>query len=143
MDGQPVWLASVSRVDTLGRTIATSNWTELERHNGLVELRKLLKGVGNPDFETFFRMQITFCMHRALKASEASLIPPPSGRFSHLAGGAVEVFYCRGTSGASLQPCRKPTRHYLEPRTPDLWLPIDCGKCPTCLVRAKYERSTP
>jgi hypothetical protein len=143
--GRPVWLASLSRRKSNGSIIATGDWlfkmglkAEAERL-----VRQALKGVGDERFERLFRMNITYCLHRALSEDEVAGLPAAWERApGGLAGGPVEVLWQRGIPDdlQAAKCCENPHRMVVIPSRPDLWVPTDCGKCPPCLARAEVER---
>src|SRR5262245_10666492 len=112
MAGQPVWLCSVSRRSKKGRIIGAADWQA--RDFGIAEqhAHDALNGVGDPGRERAFRMNITFCIHRALNADEVAALPAcwlnsPGG----FAGGPVQVLWSRGIEHrAASMPCERPTR---------------------------------
>lgn len=139
MGGVPVLLASLSRRSTAtGRTIATGLWSEAVRAESAAMLRRLFGPAGNPARERLFRMNVTLCLHRALTDDEVDALPayfhadPPTD----LAGGPVEVLWESEPGAASTRPCANPERISLDPRSPLLWIPYDCGSCAACLARA-------
>ena len=84
-----------------------------------------------------FRMNITFCVHRALSDGEKAALPDsflagPGGE----AGPPVEVLWSKGipetlASGA----CENPGHRVVIPGRPDLWVPEGCGRCAVCVAR--------
>jgi len=102
-------------------------------------LRKtVLGGAGDPERERFFRMCITACLHRGVTQSELRRLPQwwHDAPAVDLAGGPLEVLWSKGVPDIlSAQPCAQPCRKLLDPRRPDLYLPLDCGTCPSCLAR--------
>ena len=140
MDGVPVYLASLSRKSIVnGRFRPVPRWTDAERVEGIEILRDVLRGAGDETRERHFRMNVTVCIHRALRDDElARLAPPPSDAKMGLAGGPVEVLWENVPGSASTKPCENPTKHYLEhgiSRDPLLWVPIDCQSCDSCRAR--------
>lgn len=133
MRGQPVWLASLTRWQGSPRHSTprtTGTWTPGELADGFARLRVLLDGVGDPERERGFRMNLTLCIHRATTPDEAARLPPFTP--SHLAGGPVEVVYETEPGKLSTRPCSDPGREVFG----GTWLPVDCGRCATCLARA-------
>jgi hypothetical protein len=136
MDGWPVWLASLSFRDRFGKIVPTEKWSENVRREAERSIDVLLEGVGNPLMERQFRMCITMCRHRALSTRENEDLPQwwkdtPS---IDLAGGPIEVLWHKGIPETlSTQPCRNPIKEPLS--TPGTYLPLDCGKCDSCLAR--------
>ena len=102
-------------------------------------LNNALAGVGDSTKERLFRMNITLCLHRAARPEEVAELPDtwhkaPTG----LAGGPVACIWSHGIPVVdSCLPCENPGHQVLYPTRPDLWIPIDCQKCPPCLARAK------
>lgn len=136
-----MWLASVSYWPG-GQPLLTGDYTPFLRKRAYRLLRQYLAGVGDERWGRFFRMNLTFCLHRGLSDAEIATLPksweenPPV----HLAGGPIEVFWSKGVAPGvlSCNPCENPTRHYV---TPTIWLPYDCGECPPCRARAEIERT--
>ncbi len=136
MNGQPVWLASVS-YSKKSRIVATGNWPKFRFRRAERLAHRILFGVGDDEKERGFRMNITFCVHRALSESEKDQLPSEwQGAPGGLAGGPVEVLFSRGieTTQAAL-PCTDPSRDIIDSTRPDLWFPIDCGICYPCEAR--------
>lgn len=138
MDGQPVWLCSVSHTDRGGKIIATGTW--LESYFVFAEhlAHAQLYGVGDDGRERAFRMNITFCIHRAVSEQEKlNLSGEWQGARGGLAGGPVAVLWSKGIEHRpAAMPCRSPGRLVIEPTRPDLWVPEDCGQCEPCRARA-------
>lgn len=141
MDGQPVWLVSVSKRNK-GHIDATGRWGRREFDHAEKLASDTLAGVGDPGRQRAFRMNITFCIHRAVSDTEIGELPrqwrlaPGS-----LAGGPVEVLWSRGIEHRpASQACHKPGHRMIIAGRPDLWVPDDCGACPPCLARAAIER---
>ena len=136
--GRPVWLASVSHRDHRGDLIATGDWTSRDQERGARILQNALAGAGNPCLEREFRMNVTRCLHRACSAVEVARLPDdwetaPGG----LAGGPVELIRTTGMEVLpAAMPCEDPGQSLLDPRRPDLWVPVDCGRCLPCRARA-------
>lgn len=143
MGGQPVWLASVSRRSVItDRFVPVVRWTPDQMSEARHLMEQALRGVGDKSRQRRFRMNVTLCLHRALTDEEVALLPGGCAFTPvNLAGGPVEVLWETVPGGESTNPCRNPTRQPFpgEPFDPDLWLPIDCGKCPPCLARKRYE----
>lgn len=101
-------------------------------------LRGALLRVGDTSRERLFRMNITYCLHRA--ATDAEVLgqdehfrcEAPTG----LAGGPIEILSETEPGAASTRPCIAPTKHHID-RDPLLWVPIDCGACEPCRARAR------
>lgn len=138
MNGQPVWLASISRMRLNGQTLYVPEWSPSQRRDAERRLRELVEGVGNSNRERLFRMNVTLCLHRAATDEEVAsqapwfLTAPGCG----LAGGPVEVLSETEVGAASTRPCLCPQRYVIEKRSLYGWIPTDCGSCPPCLARA-------
>lgn len=138
MDGWPVWLASASLRNRLGRIVPTGTWDADRRAYVSATLDVLLGGLGDPEREREFRMNVTLCRHRALTPAEHDALPTEwhDNPAMDIAGGPVEVLWYRGVPEASsTQPCRRPTKVPTPSGDPRLWLPGDCGECPPCRAR--------
>lgn len=136
MNGEPVWLASASYrrgVEILG----TSDWQPRHFRRAEKVVTQGLAGVGDSDRQRAFRMNITFCVHRALTDGEkarlpASFLEGPGGG----AGPPVEVLWSCGIEHSlASMPCENPGHREVIPERPDLWLPESCGSCAVCLAR--------
>lgn len=140
MNGRPVWLASVSLRNP--GTILTGEYNDKQRKRALRHLRGMLRGVGDPQWERLFRMNLTLCLHRALSEHERARLPASWSNTPayDIAGGPIEVIYSRGVEPLwiSADPCHSPKQHYISRR---VWAPIDCGECPPCLARAEIMRT--
>jgi len=142
MDGEPVWLCSVSHAPR-GRIKATAEWSAEDYAMALRLALSALDGVGDESRMRAFRMNITFCVHRAVSEAEKGRLPAcwataPGG----LAGGPVEVLWSRGIPHReAAMPCHEPDRLVFDPSRPDLWVPSDCQQCPPCLARLAIERT--
>lgn len=136
MDGEPVWLASLSRWNRDG-SLATSRWGPAQIDSGTNALRKMLGECGDPSKERVFRMQLTLCIHRAANAAEKAALPewfwsdPGIG----IAGGPIEVLWESVPGKPSTRPCENAGRTWID-REREIWLPVDCGKCEPCHARA-------
>lgn len=100
-------------------------------------LRHALQGVGDLSREKLFRMNITVCIHRGTLLEERELLKglPPG-----MAGAPVEILQEQGIrTQISARPCLRPSRKLCDPARPDLWIPVDCGVCPSCLARKEVE----
>lgn len=142
MDGQPVWLASVSTRSADDKIVTTGDLNRRQMRNALRAAREVLYGVGDPDVERAFRMNVTVCIHRALTAQEKRQIPPEwlTATGVDLAGGCIEILYEKGcTTKPSCAPCLDPGRQIIDPAQPKLWVPIDCGLCEPCRARLALE----
>jgi hypothetical protein len=140
MGGQPVWLASVSRRNpATGRLVANPTWTEGLRAQAIALLRGAVRGLGDPTRERLFRMNITYCLHRAASDAEEAgqdeifRCQAPTG----LAGGPIEILSETEPGAASTRPCAAPGKQYIDRTDRLLWLPIDCGQCEPCRARAR------
>lgn len=143
MQGQPVWLASVSRTSVItGRFTPVVRWTPEQMREARSLLFGVLRGAGDRGRERLFRMNVTLCLHRALTDDEVRRLPGGCAFTPvNLAGGPVEVLWESEPGGPSTRPCEVPIRQPFpgEPADPDLWLPIDCGRCEPCRERAELE----
>ena len=147
MHGRPVWLASVS-LRTPNGIVPNTLWTESQKAHARKLLAAALKGVGDPEVWRLFRMQITYCLHKAVSDHELELVTVQWRDMpgTALAGGPVEILDSAGCSPSpSVLPCENPTcipLHKLvggPPQHPDAWFPEDCGQCAPCLARAEIE----
>lgn len=138
MDGQPVWLVSLSRRDAVGNILPTGRWPKGSYDIGYRLLAAFLDGVGDPSRERLFRMNVTLCLHRAASLPEQIMLPCDWGeKLAGMAGGPVEVLWSKGIpERPGALPCESP--HHGDPfcGNPELWFPIDCGECPPCRARA-------
>lgn len=144
MDGRPVWLASVSLRDKKGSPILTPKWSEGTMRRAQDALHAVVAGIGDPERERCFRMQVTVCLHRALSDSEIARLPDSWHRAPpvDLAGGPVEILWSKGIRDIpSCKPCVAPTKTPISALTgvrnddPDAWFPNDCGTCEPCHAR--------
>ena len=142
MDGQPVWLASLSRSNPITRErLPTTRWSPEQFAEAEDLLSDVLDGVGDESAQRSFRMQITLCRHRRVSDEEQARLPmdfwdaPPVG----LAGGPVAILWETVPGSLSTKPCANPRRKALSLTDPDLWIPIECGECPSCLARARLD----
>jgi len=155
MAGTPVWLASLSRPKHFrdGRVpmkaarrapgfhgiprLATSLWSPMTIETSADILRRLLGDAGDASRERLFRMQVTLCLHRAVREDELARLP----EYFHadpaldIAGGPVEILEETEPGAASTKPCHDPRRVPLDPYDRLLWVPEDCGRCEPCLAR--------
>lgn len=140
MQGQPVWLASVSRQRPNGRMLYVPEWSPSQRRDAERQLRQVLEGVGNPSRERLFRMNVTLCLHRA--ATDAEVAAQPGSFLSEpgvgLAGGPVEVLSETEPGAPSTRPCEAPHRKAFVMGVPHAWLPVDCGRCEPCRARLAH-----
>jgi len=137
MDGEPVWLCSVSH-QLNGRIVATGTWKKHDFAFAERLAHTALAGVGDQARERAFRMNITFCIHRAVSAFEKATLPRSwACATGGMAGGPVQVLWSRGIAHRpAAMPCVNPGHLLINPERPDLWLPDDCGQCEPCLARA-------
>jgi hypothetical protein len=144
MNGDPVWLASISKTSLLTGDFAyVPEWSPETFATAERLLLDALAGAGNPARERLFRMNVTLCLHRALSTAEVAALPP---RFyadggSGLAGGPVAILRETERGGNSTLPCEAPLRQRL-PGSRSVaygWLPRDCGSCEPCRARARLE----
>lgn len=137
MDGQPVWLASVS-VARDGRTVGAADLDDAARDLVKALLWEVMDGAGDESRQRLFRMNVTTCLHRAARADEVARVPA----YFHtceavgLAGGPVAVLWETVPGKPSTKPCENPRRQIAIPSRPDLWIPGDCGDCEPCRARA-------
>lgn len=95
-----------------------------------------LYGLGDSSRERAFRMNVTLCRHRACTDAEIAEFGGDTTAID-LAGAPIEHLWAKGfTPGPSSMPCAKPGHRPLSSGDPELWIPIDCGKCESCLARA-------
>lgn len=140
MNGQPVWLASISRRDSKGARVYVPEWGKAVRDVAERLLRQMVDGVGNPSRERLFRMNVTMCLHRAASDEEVAAqseefrCAPGNG----LAGGPVEILAETEQGSPSTRPCEAPDRHVIDRASPHGWIPVDCGDCEPCLARANF-----
>jgi hypothetical protein len=144
MDGQPVWLASISRRRPNGRVLYVPEWSPSQRRDAEARLRRLLVGAGDESRERLFRMNVTLCLHRAASDAEVAAAPSwfLSARGCGLAGGPVEILGETVRGAASTKPCERPNRMQLERGNPHAWIPIDCGECRPCRARQHCDSAT-
>lgn len=142
MGGLPVWLVSVS-YRPFGIIKGTEQWSEGDFKKAEALAHRVLEGIGDSEKERAFRMNITFCIHRAVSREEIDNLPGsycdlPGG----LAGGPVEVLWSRGIKHTvSAMPCVNPHRKIINWSRLDLWVPEDCQMCEPCLARLAIEGS--
>jgi hypothetical protein len=130
--------------DRAGEIVATEKWSPGMYSYAEKTLRNdVLGGLGDPKRERTFRMCITLCIHRGLGPRELRRLP----RWWHeapardMAGGPLEIISSRGVPDiASARPCINPVRRPIDPRRPDLYLPMDCERCEPCRARKALER---
>lgn len=145
MNGQPVWLASLSRRRPNGRVLYVPEWSGSQRRDAERRLFDLLAGAGDSTQQRLFRMNVTLCLHRAATAEEVASAPSwfLTARGCGLAGGPVEVLSETVPGAASTKPCVAPRRERLDPVNPHAWLPVDCGRCDSCRARRRCELPAP
>lgn len=145
-----MWLASVSRsrlTHPVGQLWPAKEWADNPnlRRDGVELLEQVLDGVGDGRWERLFRMCVTLCLHRGLSDEEIARLPTwwREAKGKALAGGPLKVYYSRGVPEGlvSCDPCEKPGREYFPGHRRNIWVPIDCGKCPPCLQRAEIEET--
>src|SRR5262245_19909946 len=116
MDGQPVWLASLSLNGRDGKKIAVPRWNDVDRAEASGRLTDVLLGAGDVTRERFFRMNITMCLHRA--ATDAEIAIMPAWFHTHpavaLAGGPVEILTETVPGADSTKPCRAPKKGIID-----------------------------
>lgn len=142
MDGVPVYLASLSRRNTYtGRFVPTSRWSAADRREGTAILDAVLAGIGDPAKQREFRMNVTLCRHRAITDAEWVALPAwfHEREATWLAGGPIEILWETIPGSLSTKPCAAPRKEYLAV-DPALWVPLDCGVCPSCRARARIEQ---
>ena len=117
--------------------VPTFRYDANQRHNAELMLARLLYGVGDERWGRFFRMNLTYCLHRGVSDTELASVSCSWGDIpaKDIAGGPVEVFWTKGIPAGmvSADPCQAPIRQYVSG---EIWLPIDCGECPPCKARA-------
>lgn len=143
MNGVPVYLVSMSRtnVQTM-RLMPVGSWNKAWLERGVQLMRQVVQGLGDPRRERHFRMNATLCLHRALTAQEVAALPAWFHTEPALdsAGGPVEILWENVRGELSTKPCKQPHKELLDPRQPELWLPRDCGVCPSCQARTTVEK---
>lgn len=147
MDGSPVWLASISRRSArTGWINGVERWSArvLRRMEEFID-EEILAGVGDADRQRSFRMNVTLCRHRALTPEEVAGLPDSfhDAPAIDIAGGPVEVLWENVPTRPSTQPCESPGRYTMDAARPDLWVPVDCGRCAPCRARAQIETYCP
>lgn len=132
-----MWLCSVSQLDRNGIK-GTAEWSPDEFAMAERLAHSALSGVGDEGRERAFRMNITFCIHRSVNATEKAKLPHEwTCATGGLAGGPVEILWSRGIAHKpASMPCVKPIRQVIDTYRPDLWVPVDCGGCEPCKARA-------
>lgn len=143
-----MWLASAVLRDDNGEIVATVRWTaDMWRYAEMTLKSTVLAGVGDRSRERFFRMNITACLHRGVTPQELRRLPAwwHAATAVDLAGGPIEVLWSHGLPRTlSAEPCAHPGRRPIDPRgrRPDLWIPVDCGRCLSCQARIVAETSS-
>ena len=138
MSGWPVWLSSLS-IRRLGKPHLTKGWSPLTLKRAQAQLDFLLEGLGDPERERSFRMNLTLCRHRALTQEEHDALPESwqENPAFDIAGGPVEILWERGIPNLpSCRPCAAPGRDYIAE---GIWIPKDCGECESCVARASHS----
>jgi len=141
-----VWLASISLWDRRDKQIGTDKWTERQWRHAHKLADQALEDAGEPSRERRFRMRGTLCVHRAIRPDELGQIPSwwHAADAIDIAGGPIEVLSERGIAHVeSAQPCHNHGRHVINPRRPDLYVPVDCGECPPCRARQAVRTRGP
>jgi hypothetical protein len=143
MAGVPVYLASVSRRSPLvpKKPVATGLWSKQTRDDMAALLQRVVGPAGNPARERLFRMNVTLCLHRALRTDELEQLPDWFWTAApvDLAGGPVEILSETEPGLPTTKPCVRPTHRSLWPGDPWLWFPEDCGHCPPCRARVLLQ----
>lgn len=141
-----MWLASVSARRPDDTIVATTRYSPAMRAQARKYLWAHVRNVGDHNRFRLFRMQVTTCLHVAVSDEELERLPAAWREWpgTALAGGPVEVLEERGIPDIpSTKPCHNPTREPIPGNEYDpgeLWVPIDCGRCPPCRARAAIER---
>jgi len=146
-----VWLASVSWHHQYLGLVPNTRWSEARWSIAKELLNRVLDGVGDVDCYRLFRMNVTACQHRALTDAEIEGLSTDwqDAPAIDQAGVLVEVLETKGLPsglGLTAEPCRDPRKQFLpeaasptatdhSPFAEDLWIPIGCGKCDSCLAR--------
>lgn len=144
MDGQPVWLASVSVVRN-GRRVGTGELDADGWNIARAIVFEAMDGIGDEAQQRLFRMNVTVCLHRAARSDEVATLPerfhtsPAVG----IAGGPVEVLWETVPGKPSTKPCHQPGHALVVRGRPDLWVPVDCGDCAPCRARAAVPSYVP
>jgi hypothetical protein len=139
MNGQPVWLASISRIRNNGTRFYVPEWSESQLRDAERRLRLVVDGVGDVTKERLFRMNVTLCLHRAATDAEVAAQPdwflkaPGCG----LAGGPVQVLSETIAGSLSTKPCEAPRKQVIDRYSVHGWIPVDCGACEPCRARSK------
>jgi len=144
MDGTPVWLCSLSRRTVLtNKIVPTTRWSHAMMTEADALIDAVLGELGDKARQRSFRMQVTLCGHRACSPGEVRHLPPDfwHGPATGLAGGPVDILWETVPGSLSTKPCEHPRRQRIDASSadPDLWIPIECGVCPSCLARARID----
>lgn len=135
----------MSRRDGRGAIIPTNRWAASMMARAEQVLTGMLAGAGDHTRERLFRLQVRVSLQRALTPAEIAALP---GWFNEAPavdplGGPVAILRETEPGPLSTRPCRRPVHQPLplaEARSGtqdrDLWIPADCGACPSCLARA-------
>ena len=101
---------------------------------------RILGPLGDRSRERLFRMNVTLCLHRALRPDELERLPASffSGAAQGLAGPPVAVLWETVPGAASTKPCANPGHEIIPGYADDPhgWVPRECGVCPSCQARA-------
>lgn len=143
MDGQPVWLASVSRFRPNGRRFYVPEWSGTQLREAERQLRMLVNGVGDVSKERLFRMNITLCLHRAATDAEVAAQPAwfMTAAGCGLAGGPVQVLFETVAGSTSTKPCEAPGKQVVDRHSMHGWIPVGCGQCEPCRARTSCART--
>jgi hypothetical protein len=144
MGGRPVWVASVSFREGAELIVPTTRWPVERQRQARRYLEAHVRGVGMSKRYRLYRMQVTLCLELAVTDEERAQLPPAEDWQPILAGGPCVLLESRGVPDIpSTNPCKNPTKEPIEGMAydPELWVPIDCGRCSTCRARLKLEES--
>lgn len=137
-----MWLASISKRNHNGKgdVVPAFTWSSRLMREARTILLATLVGVGDETRERGFRMCTTMCVHRALSDAEVAQLGEAWCSLAprDMAGGPLEILYERGCAATlSTRPCAAPEKVELGRGAAGvaLFVPIDCGECPTCLDR--------
>jgi hypothetical protein len=141
MDGQPVWLASMSYRNKSGQFINTAKWKDSmrilnKRQKPSAVLQDIIGPLGDESKERCFRMNMTMCLHRAATDEEVKSLPKTwQQQLPGLAGGPIEILWSTVPISDSARPCHAPTPLVAIKNRPDLFIPQDCHQCLPCKAR--------
>lgn len=111
---------------------------------GIDLVERHLAGVGNVQRERLFRLQITLSLQRALTDQEIAVLPEwfHEAPALDIFGGPVAILRETEAGVPSTWPCERP-QHLPFPgvKDRDIWMPGDCGTCPSCQARSARENS--